>query len=79
MKLGDFGLSTQVNSSMSLRGGITGTPKYMAPEVFGNHTSLKSDIWSLGISALELAEPDNPFFGEYESYVSVLVVTGSHD
>lgn len=79
MKLGDFGLSTQLNSSMTQQSAASGTPLYMAPEVFNNQASLKSDIWSLAISALELAEPDNPFFGSYQSIFSVLVVACSHD
>lgn len=70
MKVGDLGLSTQLNSSVSQRGQVNGTPLFMAPEVFEEKTCLKSDIWSLGISALQLAEPDNPFFS-LTSYGSV--------
>ena len=34
---------------------------YMAPEVLDGQTELKSDVWSLGISLIELAEGKNPF------------------
>ena len=33
----------------------------MAPEVFDGKTILKSDIWALGITAIELAEGKNPY------------------
>ena len=35
----------------------------MAPEVFDGEMELKSDIWSLGVSLVELAEGKNPYLG----------------
>ena len=61
IKLGDFGLAEELNSSSSYRTLICGTPSYMAPEVFEENSCLKSDIWSLGIIAIELAEGKHPF------------------
>ena len=42
---------------------VCGTPRYMAPEVYAGQTELKSDVWSLGISLIELAEGKNPYNG----------------
>ena len=35
----------------------------MAPEVYDGETVLKSDVWSLGITLMELAEGKNPYAG----------------
>ena len=34
---------------------------YMGPEVYDGGACLKSDVWSLGISIIEMAESKNPF------------------
>ena len=35
--------------------------RYMAPEVFEGRRGEKSDVWSLGITLIEMAEGENPF------------------
>ena len=40
---------------------IAGTLWYMAPEVLDGLTQVKSDVWSLGITLIELADRRNPF------------------
>ena len=35
----------------------------MAPEVYDGQTVLKSDVWSLGVTLMELAEKENPLKG----------------
>ena len=48
-KLGDFGVSRIMENS-STNGGITGTPRYMAPEVYANRKyGRTADIYSLGL------------------------------
>ena len=60
MKLGDFGLAVQLEHSCSVRSTTCGTAWYMAPEVYEEEACLKSDVWSLGISIIEMAEGKNP-------------------
>ena len=50
---------------------------YDAPEVFEDETGLKSDVWSLGISMIELAEGKNPFDGFTAAMVMKAVCVGS--
>ena len=35
--------------------------RYMAPEVFEGRRGKKSDVWSLGITLIEMATGENPF------------------
>ena len=55
VKLCDFGVSAQLINSIA--NSFVGTRSYMAPErLMGNpQYKIKSDVWSLGISLLELA------------------------
>ena len=76
MKVGDFGLAMQLNHSVSARSSIHGTDLYMAPEVYNNNTVLKSDVWSLGISIIEMAEGKNPFAGSASLQVMKAVCNG---
>ena len=63
IKLGDFGLAVQLEHSCSKRNNVCGTSMYMAPEVYEEEACLKSDVWALGISIIEMAENKNPFAG----------------
>ena len=69
VKLGDFSLAVQLENSSSRRLTQCGTPWYIAPEVFKGMTELKSDVWSLGISLIELGDGKNPFAGKSASKV----------
>ncbi len=61
-KLGDFGVSTQLMHSFSKKISKIGTPFYMSPEVIlQNKYNYKCDIWSLGITCIEMAEGEPPF------------------
>ena len=56
IKLGDFGLTTPLEHCCSLRDTDHVASRYMAPEVREGKAELKSDVWSLGISLVEMAE-----------------------
>ncbi|KAJ0034365.1 hypothetical protein Pint_24634 [Pistacia integerrima] len=75
VKLADFGVSASIyetntapgwgqstSSSPLMLTDVAGTPYWMAPEVIHSHNgySLKADIWSFGITALELAHGRPP-------------------
>lgn len=60
IKLGDFGESIELVNSLATS--LVGTTGYMAPErVQGETYSIKSDIWSLGITLVELATGCFPY------------------
>lgn len=71
VKLIDYGISAHVPTTMAQRHSSVGSPFWMAPEVIACEQQLdysydnRCDIWSLGITAIELADGDPPLAEEH--------------
>ena len=60
-KLGDFGVGIQMTDE-EYRTSKKGSPYWMSPQVILNRNyDMKTDIWSLGITCLELVEGEPPY------------------
>lgn len=61
-KLADFGVSTYLQHTLERKQTATGSPYWMAPElIMQEQYDAKVDIWSLGITLIEMAEMAPPY------------------
>ncbi|XP_043918122.1 mitogen-activated protein kinase kinase kinase kinase 5-like isoform X2 [Protopterus annectens] len=82
VKLADFGIAAQITATLCKRMSFIGTPYWMAPEVAavemkGGYNEL-CDIWSVGITAIELAELQPPMFDVHPLRVLVLMAKSGY-
>jgi WNK lysine deficient protein kinase len=59
IKIGDMGLSCLLNTEFAHS--FSGTPEFMAPEIFKGQYGVKADIYSFGLCLLEMITIEKPY------------------
>lgn len=83
VKLSDYGLSRSTGNTVGRRNTCIGSPCWMAPEMFGSTSSKKNeglysnkiDVWSLGITAIEIGDGAAPFLDMHPTRAMVCHLT----
>ncbi|CBZ29410.1 putative protein kinase [Leishmania mexicana MHOM/GT/2001/U1103] len=80
VKLGDFGISTVLRTTMGMANTVCGTPYYFSPELCRNRPyNNKSDIWALGVLLYECATGGrHPFDGTSMNQLMQRIVQGHY-
>lgn len=74
--IGDLGLATFLTDNFS--GSVLGTPEYMAPEIFDGKYDFSVDIYALGMTMLELATLEPPYYEFKKNPVKIYKMVSSH-
>jgi len=73
VKLSDFGISKELDNSIAMSNTSVGSYRYMSPErLRGEKYDAAGDIWSVGISIIELWEKAYPFLNIADTPISLL-------
>lgn len=75
IKMIDFGLSKDYSSANTMHT-MSGSPYYMAPEVFLQQYNSKIDIWSMGVCLYIMLSGKVPFPGRTEPEIIHNVIKG---
>lgn len=77
IKLGDFGISRSVDTSLAKT--FIGTPYYISPEIVQNLPySYKSDVWALGVVLYEMCTLKYPFLGDSLPSLAMRIMKGKY-
>lgn len=78
VKIADFGFAAGLKDRKKQRDSIVGTPYWMAPELIRAETyNQKVDIWSLGITALEMGDGHPPHIKTTQPLKALLLITNN--
>eukprot|EP01130_Rhizamoeba_saxonica_P018615 TRINITY_DN9379_c0_g1_i1.p1 TRINITY_DN9379_c0_g1~~TRINITY_DN9379_c0_g1_i1.p1 ORF type:complete len:388 (+),score=83.34 TRINITY_DN9379_c0_g1_i1:80-1243(+) len=79
IKITDFGVSAVLSTLSERRFTMTGTWNWMAPEILDPEVghNQKADIWSIGITAIEMAFGFPPYWGKNEHEVVFNILSDS--
>ncbi|KAJ8308251.1 hypothetical protein KUTeg_013125, partial [Tegillarca granosa] len=79
LKLGDFGISKNLESQSQMAETLVGTPYYMSPEIVqGARYNNKVDIWALGCILFELLTLTRTFEATNQLRLAYEIVKGEH-
>ena len=79
IKLGDFGISTQLANTWDFAETAKGTLFYIAPEIINNVPyNTKVDIWSLGVLLYELITSELPFQANNLPLLCLKILKGTY-
>jgi serine/threonine protein kinase len=80
IKLGDFGMSQNLDGPTEIMEDLVGTPYYFSPEIInGLPCGTKSDVWSLGVLLYKLMAHRYPFKGRGLPELLVRIAKGRYE